>query len=92
MRHQPCGAAQSDRLQLHEDQPPQQRLGQAGVFSDWKRDVFEHVEVGQQRAVLEQHAHAAAQGKQLAAPEPRQVVPEHADRTGRRRDLPGDQA
>ena len=41
-------------------------LGQVGVLAQRERDVLEHVDVGEQRAVLEQHAHAPAQRVQLA--------------------------
>ena len=42
-------------------------FGQVGVRAQRKGDVLEHVEIGEQRAVLEQHAHALAQREHLAA-------------------------
>ena len=42
-------------------------FGQIRVLAHRKGDVLEHVEVGQQCAVLEQHPHALAQGVDLAA-------------------------
>ena len=53
-----------------------QRLGQVGVLAHREGDVLEHVEVGEQRAVLEQHAHALAQRVDLAAVQAREVLAE----------------
>ena len=65
-RHEPRGATQSDRVQLGQHELAHQRLGQLGVRAHRKRDVFVDVFVGEQRAVLEQHAHAPAQREQFA--------------------------
>ena len=59
--HQIRRAAQADRLQLGEHQLADQGFGQIGVLAHRESDVLEHVHVGEQRAVLEQHAHALAQ-------------------------------
>ncbi len=50
------GAAQADRVQLHEDQVADERVRQLRVLAHRKRDVLEHRHVGEQRAELEQHA------------------------------------
>ena len=55
------GAAQPHRMQLHQHERADERLRQIRVLAHRKRDVLEHVEIGEQRAVLEQHAHALAQ-------------------------------
>ena len=57
------GAAQADGLQLDEHDAAQQPLRQPRVLAQRERDVLEHVEVGEQRAVLEQHADAPAQAR-----------------------------
>ncbi len=59
--HQLRGAAQTDRLQLGEHQLADQPLRQIRVLAQREGDVLEHVQIGEQRAVLEQHAHAPAQ-------------------------------
>ena len=64
--HQPRRAAQADGLQLRQHDVADQRFGQIGVLAQRERDVLEHVDVREQRAVLEQHAHAPAQRVQLA--------------------------
>ena len=43
------------------------RSGRSRVLAQRKGDVLEHGQVGEQRAVLEQHAHAPAQRVQLVA-------------------------
>ena len=60
------GAAQADRVQLRQHDGADQALRQPRVLAQRERDVLEHVDVGEQRAVLEQHAHAPAQRIELA--------------------------
>ena len=59
------GAAQSDGLELHQHQAAQHGLRQARMFAHRESHVLEDIQVSEQRAVLEQHAHAPAQGEQL---------------------------
>ena len=75
-RHERRGAAQADCLQLGEHQPADQRLGQVGVLAHRERDVLEDVQVGEQRAVLEQHAHAPAQRVDSGTAESREILAE----------------
>ena len=53
-------------MQLHEHDVAYQAFRKPGVLTQRERDVLEHVEVGEQRAVLKQHAHAPAQRVQRA--------------------------
>ncbi len=57
-----------------------------------KRNVLEHVEIGEQCPALEQHTHLLAHVEQLAAREARQIVARHPDFTTRRHQLRSDQA
>ncbi len=75
-------AAQAHGLQLHQHQLAQHALGQARVLAHRKRDILEHRQVGEQRAVLEQHADALAQCVQLGAPQRGDLPAEHADLAG----------
>jgi len=90
--HQLDGTAQPHRLQLHQYDVADHLLGQAGMHAQRERDVLEHVEIGEQRAALEQHAHLLAHVEQLAAREARQVVPGHPDLAPGGHQLGGDQA
>ena len=54
---------------------PDQHFGQSRVLADRKGHVLEHAEVGEQRAVLEQHAHAAPQVEQGGPGQPGHVLP-----------------
>ena len=49
-------SAQSDRVQLHDDDLPNQLFRQVGMFPQWKRDIFENIQISQQCALLEQNA------------------------------------
>ncbi len=69
------------------DQP----LGQARVLAQRERHVLEDVDVREQRAVLEQHAHAPAQRVQRCAVESRDVAAVDDDLARVGVDLPGDQ-
>ena len=67
-----CGISRAaprrpDRVQLREHEVAHQPLRQPGVLAQREGDVLEHVEVGEQRAVLEQHAHLPAQRVELPA-------------------------
>ena len=59
-RHQLVRAAQSDGMQLHHHQVADHAFRQAGVLAHLERHVVIHRQVGEQRAELEQHAHAPA--------------------------------
>ena len=54
-----------DRMQLGKHDMANQALAQLRVFPQRKRDVFEDVEVREQRAILEQHAEPLAQQVEL---------------------------
>ena len=60
-------AAQADRVELHQHDVADHRLGEIGVLAQREGDVLEHGHVGEQRAELEQHAHLAAQRVQAVA-------------------------
>jgi hypothetical protein len=90
-RHQPRGPPQTDGMQLREHQVPHERLGQLRVRAQWKGDVFVDIHVGEQRPVLEQHAHAASHGEQFLVRHLRDVLAEHADVAALGVDLPGDE-
>ena len=66
-RHQPRGAAQAHGVQLRQHERADQPLRQVRVLAQREGDVLEDVEIREQRAVLEQHAHAPAQRVELAA-------------------------
>ena len=51
-------------MQLHEHDVAHQRFGQIGVLAQRKGHVVQHAHIGEQRAKLEQHAHAPAHGVQ----------------------------
>ena len=71
------------------------RISDSGRFvcsRSGKRDVLEHVDVGEQRAVLKQHAHAQAQLVELASLEMRDIDAIEQDLAAVRLDLAGDQA
>ncbi|MNC33032.1 hypothetical protein D3C75_814130 [compost metagenome] len=57
-----------------------------------ERDVLEHIEVGEQRAALEQHAHLLAGVEQVAARQRRQVLPGNPYLTARGAQLCAHQA
>ncbi len=86
--HQLRCATEPDRLQFHQYQAAQQRLGQAGVFTQRERHVLKNGHVRQQRAVLKQHADAPTQAIQRRAAQLRHGLAKHvhtaplrADRT-----------
>jgi hypothetical protein len=87
----PRRAAQADGMQLREHEMAHERLGQLRMSAQRKRDVFIDVHVGEQRPVLEQHAHASPEGEQGLARHRRDVVAEHADIAALRVDLTGDE-
>eukprot|EP01034_Spumella_vulgaris_P040921 gene40921-50627_t len=62
--HQVARAAQAHGVELHEHHVTDQRFGKIGVLAQRKGHVFKYAQVGEQRAKLEQHAHAAAHSKQ----------------------------
>lgn len=53
--------AQSNRIQLHKYEITDHLFRQIGVLTQLKRHVLENSYVSEERAELEQHAHAAAQ-------------------------------
>ena len=64
-RHQVRGAAQTHRVQLHQHQITDHRLGQIGLLAQREGHVVEDAEIGEQRAELEQHAHVATHPVEL---------------------------
>ena len=89
--HQVGGTAQAHGMQLGQHQLPQHRLRQAGMFADRERHVLEDREVGEQRAVLEQHAHPAAQTVEPPGVEAGDLLPEDHDAALIGGHLPGDE-
>jgi hypothetical protein len=59
--------AQAHRIELHQHDVADHGLGQVGVLAQRKATLSNTVQVGEQRAELEQHAQAAAQAVQLRA-------------------------
>ena len=90
-RHHLGGTAQAHGMQLGQHQLPQHRLRQAGMLADRERHVLEDREVGEQGAILEQHAHPSAQTVEPPGVETGDLLPEdlHAALFGRY--LPGDE-
>lgn len=72
--HQISGPAQTHRLQFHQDDVTDHFFGQLGMHAQRKRDVLEHIEVGEQRPALEQHAHMLARIEQIAARQLGQIL------------------
>src|SRR3990167_3551075 len=62
------------------------------VCTQRKGDVLEHIEIGEQRPALEQHAHLLAHVEQLAAREARQIQPVDPHLALARPELRADQA
>ena len=85
-------AAQSHRLQLGQYQLANEPFRQIRVLAQREGDILEHAQIGEQGAVLKQHAHSPAQLIQLGAPQLRKILPRHLDRAARCRHLAGDQA
>ncbi|MNZ68291.1 hypothetical protein D3C78_865550 [compost metagenome] len=82
--HQFDGAAQANGLELHQDDVANHLVRQLGMHPQRERHVLEHIEIGEQRTTLEQHAHLLAGIEQVAARQGRQVLPGHPDlATGR---------
>ena len=73
--HERRRAAQAHRLQLGEHDQTDQPLRQIGVLAQRKGDVLEDAQVREERAVLEQHAHALAQRIQGIAAHGAHVLP-----------------
>ncbi|MCY1393880.1 hypothetical protein D9M71_87890 [compost metagenome] len=74
IRHQLDGATQADGLELHQDNVTNHFLGEPGVHPEGESDVLEHIEIGEQRAALEQHAELLAHVEQVGAGEAGQVL------------------
>ena len=89
--HQPRRAAQAHGMQLGQHELADQRLGKPGMRAHRKGDVFVDVFVGEQRAVLEQHAHALAQREQFLARHRRDFVAEYTHAAALGVGLPGDE-
>ena len=68
---------QTHSLQFGHHQRLQQRLGQLSVLTHGERDVFKHIEVCQQRAVLEQHTNALAQCEHTLVIQCGHILTEH---------------
>src|SRR5690606_9188952 len=85
-------AAQTDSLQLREYDVADERFRQSGMLAQRERHVLEHIEIREQRAGLEQHAHAQAQSVQLATAETRDIHAVEQHLAAVWADLPRDQA
>src|SRR6202163_4897064 len=59
--HQLRGAAEADRVKLHQHEVTNDLLGQLGVLTHRKRDVLKYAHVGEQRTELKQHPATAPQ-------------------------------
>ena len=62
--HQVTRAAQAHRIELHQHNIAQHGRWQIRVFAQGKRHIVKNTQIGEQGSELEQHAHAAAGGKQ----------------------------
>jgi hypothetical protein len=90
--HQVRGAAQADGVQLGQHQVAQHRLRQAHMLAHREGDVLEHRQVGEQRPVLEQHAHAPTQAVERGGAEVLHLLPEDLDAAAGREHLTRDEA
>jgi hypothetical protein len=63
--HQVLRPAQAHGIQLQQHQVADHLLRQIGMLAHLEGDVVEHRDIGEQRAELEQHAHAAAHGVKI---------------------------
>ncbi|MNT09402.1 hypothetical protein D3C72_1441830 [compost metagenome] len=70
------GGAQADGVKLVQHAFGDFRFAKRGVFAQREGHVLEYVQVGEKRALLEQHAHALAQGLKLGAGDARHVLAE----------------
>ena len=73
-RHQVFHAAQTDRVQFQQNQIADNRFRQARQFAHRKSNIVEYRQIGKQRAMLEQHAHAAAVFVQFISRKTRQIT------------------
>ena len=80
--------AQADRFEPIEHLREQFGVRKAQVLAQGEGDVFEHIEVGKQRALLKQHAHALAQGLQTTRVEQGEINAERLDLAAARANLP----
>ena len=60
-RHQLGRIAQSDRVQFHQDQIPDQFFGQISLFPQGKGHIFKNGQIGKECTVLKKHPHFSAQ-------------------------------
>ncbi len=63
--HQVPRAAQAHGVELHEHDVADQGFRQVGVFAQRKRHILKDADVGEERAELEHHAHAAPHRMEL---------------------------
>ena len=85
------GIAQTNRMQLHQHEIPDHRLGQIGVLPQREGDIFEDGHVGKERAELEEKPHAAPQRIELALVHVGHQPTPHLDLASLRPQLPGDE-
>ena len=91
--HEPCGAAKTDGLELHEDKRPHELLREAKMLSYRIGNIVEHAHVGEERAALEEHAHALPDLEEPVAPQGGDAdVTVIDDVAGVRPQLPADKA
>src|SRR5471032_2894743 len=92
IRHQVNGAAKANGLQFQQHDVTNHFIGQLGMHPQRKRHVFENIEVGEQGAALEQHAHMLAGVEPIAARQRRQVLAVDPHFAGARAQLHAHQA
>ncbi len=90
-RHQFRGTAQPHCVQLGEDDVPDQTFRQARMLAQREGDILVDTDVGQQRAVLEQHADTLARVVEFAATHAADVTALDQDAAVVRQDLARDQ-
>lgn len=92
VRHQFQRPTQTDGLQFHQDNVTNHFFGELGVHTQRECHVLEHVEIGEQRTALKQHAHLLAHVEQLITRQLRQADTRDANIASRGPQLGSDQA
>ena len=86
------GAAQAHGVELHHDQIANHAFRQIGMLAHLESNVVVDRHVGEQRAELEQHAHAPTQHVKSVAIQLVDQLPANLDRTRSRPELAANQA
>jgi hypothetical protein len=89
--HQLRRAAQAHRIEFHQREVVDHVFRQIGFLAHLEGDVLEYRQVGEQPALLELHAHVAAQPVERVTVELVDVLAEHLDGAARRAQLGADQ-